>query len=133
MVWLTVPDVSDNIWQNLDRDYHVKILTKRLLRIDKDMAAEARTAFARWVPDGDMGAFARELAGRLKRDFTGTMALLRKPEFQELLLDYPRAKRTFLIGHEIQDAVRDRLSEERVSVSGTFALTTPRPPASVLP
>ena len=28
---------------------------------------------------------------------------------------------------------RDRLSEEGVSVSGTFALTTPRPPASVLP
>jgi type I restriction enzyme R subunit len=108
---LTVPEIIENLWQNVDREYHVKVLTKRLLRIDKDMSAEARTAFARWVPDGDMGAFARELAGRLKRDFAGTMGLLRNGEFQNLLLDYPRSKRTFLIGHEIQDQVTSQKLE----------------------
>ena len=34
---LTLPEVIENIWQNVDRDYHVRILAKRLLRIDKDM------------------------------------------------------------------------------------------------
>lgn len=108
---LTVPEIIENIWQNVDRDYHVKVLTKRLLRMDKDMSSEARTAFARWVPDGDMGAFARELAGRLKRDFAGTMGLLRKPEFQNLLLDYPRVKRAFLVGLEVKDEVTSQKLE----------------------
>jgi type I restriction enzyme R subunit len=38
---LTLPEVIENIWQNVDRDYHVRILAKRLLRIDKDMNADA--------------------------------------------------------------------------------------------
>jgi len=41
---LTLPEVIENIWQNVDRDYHVRILAKRLLRIDKDMNAEAMNA-----------------------------------------------------------------------------------------
>ncbi|MBE7499731.1 MAG: DEAD/DEAH box helicase family protein [Verrucomicrobiales bacterium] len=108
---LPIPRIIENIWQNVDRDYHVKVLTKRLLRVDKDMSPEARTAFARWVPDGDMGAFARDLAGRLKRDFTGTIQLLRDAQFQRLLLEYPRAKRPFLVGLEVQDQVTSRKLE----------------------
>ena len=59
-----------SIWQNVDRDYHVKVLAKRLLRIDKDMSADARTKFAAWIPEGDMARFARELPSALKKDFT---------------------------------------------------------------
>jgi len=33
------------------------------------------------------------------------MSLLRKPDFQELLVNYPRAPRTYIIGYEVQDAV----------------------------
>ena len=66
---LTPPEVIENIWQNVDRDYHVRILAKRLQRIDKDMSADARTQFASWIPDGDMGRFAKELPQRLKQDF----------------------------------------------------------------
>jgi len=51
---LTIPAIIENIWQNVDRDYHVRALCKRLLRIDKDMSAEARIQFAQWIPDGDM-------------------------------------------------------------------------------
>jgi hypothetical protein len=35
----TLSEVFESIWQNVDRDYHVRILAKRLLRIDKDMNA----------------------------------------------------------------------------------------------
>ena len=63
---LTLPEVIENIWQNVDRDYHVSILAKRLLRIDKDMSADARTQFAAWIPEGDMGRFAKELPHKLE-------------------------------------------------------------------
>lgn len=108
---LTLPEVIENIWQNVDRDYHVRILAKRLLRIDKDMNAEARTQFAAWIPEGDMGRFAKELPQRLKQDFAGTMKLLRNPHFQKLLLEYPRAKRTFLTTIEDKDVVTSQKLE----------------------
>jgi type I restriction enzyme R subunit len=37
---LTLPQVIENIWQNVDRDYHVRILAKRLRWIEKDMSGE---------------------------------------------------------------------------------------------
>ncbi|MCB1128898.1 MAG: restriction endonuclease subunit R, partial [Verrucomicrobiae bacterium] len=113
---LTLPEIIENIWQNIDRDYHVKVLTKRLLRIDKDMSGEARTEFAAWINDGDVERFARELPERLKQDFTGTLELLRNPDFQKLLIEYPRAKRTFLTALEEKDTV----TSERLERYGKF-------------
>jgi type I restriction enzyme R subunit len=37
---LTLPQVIENIWQNVDRDYHVRILAKCLRWIEKDMSGE---------------------------------------------------------------------------------------------
>ncbi len=97
--------VIENIWNNVERDYNVRVLVRRLQRIEKDMSGEARELFAHYIEDGDMGRFAASLPKRIKSDFTPTMKLLRDPKFQELLLNYPRAKRSFLIGYETQDAV----------------------------
>src|SRR5436190_6228327 len=108
---LTLPQIIENIWQNVDRDYHVRILAKRLLRIDKNMNADARTQFAAWIPEGDVARFAKELPQRLKQDFAGTMKLLRNRDFQKLLLDYPRAKRTFLTTIEDKDVVTSQKLE----------------------
>jgi type I restriction enzyme R subunit len=108
---LTIPEVIEHIWQNVDRDYHVRILAKRLRRIEKDMSAEAREQFAKWIPGGDIGAFGGKLPALIKQDFTGTMALLRNPDFQALLQEYPRAARTFLVGYEVQDAVSSKKIE----------------------
>jgi type I restriction enzyme R subunit len=105
---LTLPQVIENIWQNVDRDYHVRILAKRLRRIEKDMSGEARTEFAKWIPDGDIGAFAGQLPQKIKSDFTGTMKLLRNEDFQKLLLEYKRAYVPFLVGYEVQDTVSSK-------------------------
>jgi type I restriction enzyme R subunit len=105
---LTLPEVIENIWQNVDRDYHVRILAKRLRRIEKDMSGEARLEFAKWIPDGDIGAFAGQLPQKIKSDFTGTMKLLRNQEFQKLLLEYKRAYVPFLVGYEVQDTVSSK-------------------------
>lgn len=104
----TIPEIIDKIWENIDRDYNVKVLVKRLRRIEKDMAPEARALFVKWIPEGDMGQFAASLTDRLRSDFSGTMKILRDRAFQEALADYPRAVRTFWIGHEVRDAVSSK-------------------------
>ena len=50
--------------------------------------------FAAYIPAGDLANHAKELPAQLRKNFTGAMALLRKPGFQDLLMDYPRAPRT---------------------------------------
>lgn len=95
----------ENIYQNVEREYYVKVLVKRLHRIERNMSGKAREDFAAFIPEGDIGKFANKLTGMLKNDFSGTMALLRDKKFQHLLLNYERPKREFLIGYEVEDAV----------------------------
>ena len=103
----TIGEIVEDIWQNRDRDYNVGCLVKRLHRIEKQLSAEARELFA-FVPDGDLAAYARALPNALRNDFATAMALLRNPAFQDLLLNYPRAKRTFLVATEAEDVVTSR-------------------------
>jgi len=92
----TVKEIIDDIWANRDRDYNIRCLVKRLRRIEKEMAPEARDLFAAWILDGDVGRFAAGLPARLRTDFMQTMKFLRNDAFQELLVNYPRRKRVFL-------------------------------------
>jgi type I restriction enzyme R subunit len=101
----TVSEVIQDIWDNRDRDYNVRCLVKRLQRIEKEMSGGAREKFSVYVAEGDIGGFARDLPVELKRDFTGTMKLLRNPSFQELLVSYQRRKRTFVVAYETKDVV----------------------------
>lgn len=101
----TIEEIIEDIWENRDREYNTRCLVKRLRRIDKEMDSEARELFAAFIPDGDMGRYAGSLPKLLKESFTATMKTLRDKNFQELLLSYPRKKRTFLIAHETQDTV----------------------------
>src|ERR1700730_10474754 len=105
---LTIPQIIENIWQNVDRKYHSNVLVKRLRRIEKDMSAEAREDFSKWLPEGNVGKFATGLPKQLRENFDGTMKLLRNPEFQDLLLNYQRAKRTFWVGYDVKDRVSSR-------------------------
>jgi type I restriction enzyme R subunit len=101
----TIIEVIDDIWSNRDRDYNIRCLVKRLQRIDKQMAPEARERFAAFIAAGDVAQFATNLPAQLRRDFTGTMNLLRNQQFQDLLMNYPRAARTFIVAHEQLDTV----------------------------
>lgn len=101
----SVVQIVEEIWQNQDRDYNTKRLVRRLRRIDKRMSGEARELFARYIDDGDLGRFAADLPELLGSAFAPTMKILRDPEFQRLLLEYPRPKRTFLIAPEVTDTV----------------------------
>jgi type I restriction enzyme R subunit len=100
-----INEVIDDIWQNRDRDYNIRRLARRLGRIDKQMSGDARELFARFIPNGDLGAFAEELPTMLASAFVDVMLTLRDKDFQELLVKYPRPPRVFLIAHETQDQV----------------------------
>jgi type I restriction enzyme, R subunit len=108
--------VIENIYQNVDRDYNVRVLVRRLRRIEKDMSGEAREKFSAFVPEGDIGRFAGELPAKVKSAFAATMKLLRNAAFQDLLLNYQRAKRAFLVAYEALDtvssAMKFRVGEE---------------------
>jgi type I restriction enzyme R subunit len=112
---LSLQQVIENIYQNVDRDYHVRVLMKRLRRIDRDMSGEARELFATYIPDGNMGKFAGELPARIKSDFIETMKLLRNKDFQDLLVNYPRAKKSFIKGYDVVDDVTSEVMIRRGS------------------
>ncbi len=101
----TIAQIIEDIWDNRDREYNIRCLIKRLQRIEKEMSGEAREIFSAFIPQGDMGRFAGELPRRLREDFTGNMSILRNKDFQDLLVNYPRKPRTFLIAYETEDTV----------------------------
>lgn len=104
----TTSEVIEGIWANSDRAYNTRCLVKRLQRVEKEMSGEAREQFARYIPDGDVGRFARSLPLALDEDFTSTMKLLRDDQFQTLLVDYPRASRLFYVAYGIEDTVESQ-------------------------
>ena len=97
--------IIEEIWQNKDRSYNIRLLVKRLQRIDKEMSGDARDRFSAFIPDGDLCRYAAALPGRLAADFVGAIALLRDPAFQHLLLNYPRPWRPFIIDYTTKDDV----------------------------
>jgi type I restriction enzyme R subunit len=101
----SIGEVVEDIWNNRDRDYNVGCLVKRLQRIDKQMAGEARELFAAYIPDGDVGRYARGLKQALASGFVEAMKLLRDKKFQDLLVNYPRPPRVFYKALEADDQV----------------------------
>lgn len=101
----SIRELIANIWDNRDREFSMRRLIKRFQRIDKEMSGEARDLFSRFVAEGDLSTFARLLPDELDADFAGTMRTLRDTAFQDLLENYPRAPRTFLIAYETIDTV----------------------------
>lgn len=102
----TIEEVIEDVWANQDRDYNIRCLVKRLQRIDKEMAPEARDIFAaHGIPDGDIAKFARELPKSLLDNFMNTMHILRNPSLIQAFVQYPRRKRTFIIAVENVDTV----------------------------
>ena len=71
-----------------------------------------------------MGKFAAGLPKGCSEDFAGTMKLLRNPEFQQLLLDYPRAKR--LLDRLRRQGRRDLAYAEDATASSTVRRRLPR-------
>ncbi len=101
----TVKAIVDAIYNNQDRNYNVLALVKRLRRIEKNISAEGRDRFASLVPNGDIGAFAESLPTSVSRDWTSTIKVIRNPAFQDLMENYPRAPKIFVVAYSKEDIV----------------------------
>lgn len=106
---MDLPQLIEKIYQNDDRDYHAKVLVKRLRRIEREMSGKAREQFAAYIPDGDLGKFSDQLADKIRTDFTDTMKLLRDKKFQDLLLHYPKPEKFFFVGYDTKDTVSSEI------------------------
>ena len=104
-----IAQIIDNIWNNVERDYNTNRLIKRLRRITEAMSAKAREDFSRFIPDGDIGKYAGELRENLKNRFAETMETLRNKDFQDLLVNYDRAKNPFYVAYDTQDFVTSEI------------------------
>ncbi len=100
-----ISEIIEAIWQNKDRQYNTSCLVKRLQRIDKEMSANARSAFSAYLTDGDVGRYAKALPILLQDNFAGTMSLLRDKAFQDLLVNYERKPRVFFVAYNVEDTV----------------------------
>ncbi len=100
-----VREIIEAIHNNEDRDYNVRVLIKRLVRIAKNVSAEGRTQFAALISGQDIGDFARSLPQRLEQNWSGTMVLLRSEPLLDYLETYPRAPRTFIVAETVEDLV----------------------------
>lgn len=98
-------EIVEDIYNNRDRDYNVRALVKRLQRVAKNISGDGRELMKQFIPEGDIGAFARTLARQLDADWAETMRILRDPSFLALLEDYPRPKPVFIEALEAVDTV----------------------------
>jgi type I restriction enzyme R subunit len=96
--------IIDEIWQNVDRDYNVRLLAKRLQRIEKELPGDTRQAVELHIPGGSLSKFAAGLETSLRSDFTDTMLLLRDENFQKLLTSYSK-KPIFVVAYGAEDTV----------------------------
>ncbi|MGY1681989.1 type I restriction endonuclease subunit R [Geodermatophilus sp. SYSU D01176] len=101
----SLAEIIDDIWNNRDRAYNTNRLIKRLRRLDKVIPGDTREALAAYIPDGDLGTFAEGLQARLDSAFLPTMQLLRNEGFQDLLINFKRPPRTFIVAHGVTDTV----------------------------
>jgi type I restriction enzyme R subunit len=102
---VSIEEIIENIYNNIEREYNTKRLIKRLRRIAHTMSHQARQDFAAFIPDGDMERFVDQLKENLKTRFTETIQTLRNKAFQELLQNYDRIKNPFYIAHDYIDTV----------------------------
>jgi type I restriction enzyme R subunit len=107
----TIPlsEIIERIYDNRDREYNTNRLIKRLRRIEKNIGTEAREAFSKYIPDGDMKSFADTLKYNIENNFIEIMKLLRNKDFQDLLENYPKPKKVFFRGYDIVDTVKDEV------------------------
>lgn len=100
-----VREIIEAVASNQDRDYNLRVLVKRLLRIAKNVSAEGRVRFAALLSGQDIGDFAQSLPQRLEQNWTQTMSLLQSESLLDYLENYPRVPRTFIVAEGVEDLV----------------------------
>jgi type I restriction enzyme R subunit len=100
----TIKEIVQSIADNQDRSYNIRVLSKRLQRISKNITQESRSQF-NYILGTDIADFAASLEEKLNKDWAQTMEVLQGKTFLNLCENYKRPKRTFIIAESAQDLV----------------------------
>jgi type I restriction enzyme, R subunit len=98
----TVKEIVQAIANNEDREYNTNILSKRLLRISKNITEQSRFEFNAHLKC-DIAEFAQSLKDRLDRNWAGTMAIIQNEYFYNLCENYEKPRAVFTIADSIED------------------------------
>lgn len=100
----TIREIVQAIADNEDRDYNIRVLSKRLHRISKNITQEGRSQL-KYILGSDPAEFARTLHQRLEEQWEDTIGLLQSEAFLDLCENYPRPKKKFLRADGAEDYV----------------------------
>jgi type I restriction enzyme R subunit len=114
---LKIRDVIKLIKKGYRRDENINILIKKFQRMAKNVSEEGVEQFAQFIPEGDISKFASNLYNNLKKNFTKTFEIFENPAFLDLLENYPRKQKFFLIDELSQDKIL-RAEESLTTVEG---------------
>lgn len=92
----SIKEVVEDIANNKDCTYNIRILSKRLLRISKNITEQSRREFNAYLKT-DIVEFAAKLEDRLTRDWLGTIAIIKSDSFYDLCNNYERPAPTFTV------------------------------------
>lgn len=98
-------EIIDEVYNNKNRDYNVKILNRRLQRMAKNISIEGRNQLEPFIGDGDIGNFAAKVNDNIVHNWKSTMNILKNEKFQDLLEHYPKVKDDFVVALNKQDEV----------------------------
>jgi type I restriction enzyme R subunit len=111
-------DVVELIYGNRDMEYNIRVLVKRIQRIDKNVSAEGREQFAALLTststldnlkNTSIGSFASSLPEMLEKNWDPAIKFLRSKAFLKFCEDYPRAENTFIVAPTEDDVYSERV------------------------
>ena len=104
----SIREIVQAIADNVDRDYNVGVLSKRLHRISKSTTQEGRLQF-QYQFGVDIAEFAQSLRHRLEQAWPETIKTLQSETFLDFCENYPRPKKTFVRAPGPEDIVTSRV------------------------
>ena len=98
-------DIINELANNKNREYNIKLLTRRLQRVAKNIGLEDREKISNHLKQVDIGQFASNLQENLTNNFGETIEILQNESLQYLLEHYQRAKDDFVMALGQEDDV----------------------------
>lgn len=100
----TIREIVQAIADNQNRAYNIKVLSKRLQRISKNITQESRNEF-NYILGEDIADFARTLEDKLSKNWAGTIKILQSEALLHICENYQRPQREFVIAETAEDIV----------------------------
>jgi len=99
-----IRELVQRIADNQDKAYNSNVLSKRLLRISKNITQDSRNKFNH-ILGKDISEFASSLKEELNKNWIETMRIIQSEAFFDMCDNYERPKRTFIIAEPAVDHV----------------------------